>query len=150
LKTRFLLADDDGDDAELFCEALIQIDAGIECRMVDNGKKLFELLLRPDGDLPDIIFLDINMPIVDGWECLKGLKENRSFSHIPVVMYSTSSAKKDVERAYNSGALVFLTKPEDFDELCEILKIVAVHPIDSILHPLSKFTSVKMPQGQRL
>jgi CheY-like chemotaxis protein len=139
-----LLADDDADDANLFCEALTRIAPTMKCLTVENGRQAFELLSEHQAEPPHVIFLDINMPIMDGWECLRKLKENSDYQHIPVIMYSTSSARKDIEMAYNLGALLFLTKPEDFHELCEILKIVATNPQEDLLASLRRFESVKI------
>lgn len=143
VKTKFLLADDDADDALLFCEALTNIATVMECYKVENGKEVFKFLESPI-DNPDVIFLDINMPIMNGWDCLKKLKDNPVYSTIPTIMYSTSSAKKDIDLAYSLGALLFLTKPEDFKELCKILEIVATNPQDSLKGNLRGFESVKL------
>ena len=143
-KRKFLLADDDADDAYLFCEALNQIVSGIECHTVENGLELFELLSRNNTDKPDVIFLDINMPIMNGWECLRKLKDSPNYKSIPTIMYSTSTAKKDIDMAYSLGAMIFLTKPEDFRELSEILEIVATSSQDSLLSQLKGFKSVKV------
>ena len=144
MKTKFLLADDDADDADMFCEALMRVGPEMQCQTVDNGKSLFELLSATQFYKPDVIFLDINMPIINGWECLKGLKEDARCNDIPAIMYSTSSARKDVEKAYKLGASLFLTKPEDFGELCQILKVVAAHSGESLVEGLSRFPSVKL------
>lgn len=144
LNRKFLLADDDADDANLFCEALTQLTPLIECNTVENGEELFELLLKPGIDKPDIIFLDINMPIMNGWECLKKLKNNSSFKSIPAIIYSTSSARKDIDKAYSLGAQLFVTKPDDFRELSKILQVVATTSTDSLLSQLKSFGSVKV------
>jgi CheY-like chemotaxis protein len=143
MKTNFLIADDDADDANLFCEALSQIDPVTKCFIAENGREVLELLSGGINN-PDIIFLDINMPIMNGWECLKRLKEDTTFKNIPVVMYSTSSAKKDVEKAYGLGALIFLSKPEDFRELCKILQVIVTNPLESLLKSLRGFENVKV------
>lgn len=142
LKTKFLLADDDLDDASLFCEALSEIDPALKCYTVENGRQVFEFLSH-QTDKPDIIFLDINMPIMNGWDCLRKLKADSDLKSIPAIMYSTSSSKKDIDMAYNLGALAFLSKPEEFDELSSILKTVAITPHDSLIQRLSTFKSVK-------
>ena len=116
----------------------------MECHKVENGREVFEFLSEHLADKPDVIFLDINMPIMNGWECLKKLKDHSAYRAIPAVMYSTSSAKKDIDLAYRLGALLFLTKPEDFRELCKILQIVATNPQESLLTLLGGFESVKL------
>jgi CheY-like chemotaxis protein len=142
VKTKFLLADDDADDWDLFCEALATIDPVIKCITVENGHQLFDLLLT-GTERPDVIFLDINMPVMNGWDCLKKLKDNPGLKTIPTIIYSTSSARQDVEKAYSLGALAFLSKPENFQELAEILKTVAITPHESLVPQLRAFGSVK-------
>lgn len=144
LNRKFLLADDDYDDATLFCEALTQIAPVMECNTVENGKALFELLSKNQDLKPDIIFLDINMPIMNGWECLKNLKSHQVYKDIPAVIYSTSSSRRDIDMAYSLGALLFLTKPDDFQELCKILEVVSTTSKDLLPNKLSMFQSVKL------
>lgn len=139
---RFLLVDDDADDASLFCEASNRIQS-IECFTAENGVELFNLLPIHHINPSDIIFLDINMPMMDGWACLKKLKASADYNSIPVIMYSTSSAKKDIDKAYQLGAQLFLTKPEDFRELIEILALVAVSPQHALLSKLKGFKNVQ-------
>jgi CheY-like chemotaxis protein len=143
-KTKFLLVDDDADDAFLFCEALHHLDPMMVCLTAENGREVFNKLSKQEATRPDIIFLDINMPIMDGWECLRRLKNDASLQNIPAIMYSTSSSKKDIEMAYQLGARLFVTKPEDFAELHKILEVVSTRPADSWLQHLSKLASVKV------
>lgn len=139
---KFLLADDDVDDTEIFIEALSQIAPDIQCHTAENGLELFEWLSK-HPDKPDVIFLDINMPLMNGWETLKKLKDTSDYRGIPIIMYSTSSAKRDVDRAYQLGVSLFLTKPEDYRELSEILRIVATNSKDELKRQLTGFYSVK-------
>jgi len=118
------LADDDPDDLELFDEALRGIDSSIEFNFASNGKELIEKL-RLDGHTAQIIFLDINMPEMNGWECLENLKKEDQLKDIPVIMYSTSSTEAYGKRAINSGALAFYVKPHSFLLLQDFLKSIA-------------------------
>jgi len=120
----FFLADDDPDDLELFDEALRGIDSSIEFNFASNGKELIEKL-RLDGHTAQIIFLDINMPEMNGWECLENLKKEDQLKDIPVIMYSTSSTEAYGKRAINSGALAFYVKPHSFLLLQDFLKSIA-------------------------
>ena len=140
----FLLADDDADDADIFCEALSRTASDAACQTAENGQELFHLLSKPGTTIPDIIFLDINMPIMNGCECLRQLKENTSYSNIPTIMYSTSSAKKDIDMAYRMGATLFLTKPEDIRELAKILGILASTSQESFLSRLKGFENIRL------
>jgi len=118
---KFLLVDDDQDDTELFLEALRNIDQSIELYSAPNGKEVLKILSQRQVD-PEIIFLDINMPIMDGWDCLVNLKKNDQLKHIPVVMYSTSSTSLSGQKAIQAGALGFLEKPSSYLLLKDFLR----------------------------
>jgi CheY-like chemotaxis protein len=117
----FLLADDDQDDAELFGEALTVIDPPVRFQHVPDGRAVFQFLSNDSNQKPDIIFLDLNMPEMSGWQCLSKLKNDIHFREIPVVMYSTSANPRDREIAGELGAVGFVTKPTDFKLLTKIL-----------------------------
>jgi CheY-like chemotaxis protein len=91
VKPRFLLIDDDTDDWELFSEALAAVDPIIVCHHATGGADAFNRLRNREFSTPDIIFLDINMPVMDGWQFLTQLKSEEALRHIPVIIYSTSS-----------------------------------------------------------
>jgi CheY-like chemotaxis protein len=117
----FLLADDDSDDAELFKEALASVNSSIDFQHVDDGHGVLQFLSNADNRRPDIIFLDLNMPAMSGWQCLSKLKNDIYYKDIPVIMYSTSSHQRDKEIALELGALGFLTKPSDYKSLQKML-----------------------------
>lgn len=119
-----LLVDDDLDDVEIFQEALNEVDSLINFHSAKNGRKALELLLSKQTGAPDLIFLDINMPEMNGWRCLTELKNTPLLKHIPVVMYSTSNIKSDEQRASNLGAIAFYQKPERMEELKRLLRTV--------------------------
>jgi CheY-like chemotaxis protein len=100
---KILFVDDDADDVELFCEAVDYLNesdlvqqnsAPVECMTVDDGQQALNFLACVEP-LPDLIFLDINMPIMDGRTCLSALKENDRLAKIPVVMFSTAYRDQD-------------------------------------------------------
>jgi len=117
----FLLVDDDMDDAELFQEALNKVDTSIHFNHVLDGRKLFQYL-SVQSPKPDIIFLDINLIDLSGWECLIQLKSHYDYENIPVIMYSNSYALNDHEMARQMKALGLLTKPNTFSSLIEMLQ----------------------------
>ena len=131
----FLLADDDRDDTELFCEALASIDKNIVCRCAENG---FEALskLGEHSELPQLIFLDVNMPIMNGWQCLKQLKANEVYKPIPVIIYSTSSNQREVNTAMELGALCFFRKPDDYPQLKRSLEVIVNNIGDGLLNAI--------------
>lgn len=118
-----LMADDDIDDTEMFCEALEDISDDINYHCVINGNEVIALLSNR-AKKPDLIFLDLNMPVMNGWECLKLLKEDRVNNDIPVIMISTSSHKGDIENALNRGAIGYLVKPNNFNDLKLVLQCI--------------------------
>lgn len=114
-KTCFLI-DDDLDDQEIFALALNQISDKFECSFASNG---YEAVLKLNGEapLPDFIFLDLNMPRMNGKECLKELRKMGHLDAIPIVIYSTSSSALDVKETQELGAAAFITKPFSLIEL---------------------------------
>lgn len=118
---QFLLVDDDRDDRELFCEALADVSNEINCQTAASANEALELLSALHPGKPDVIFLDINMPLVSGWECLTQLKKNEQYKDIPVIIYSTSSHSRDREIARDLGAHRFITKPHDYKVLINVL-----------------------------
>jgi CheY-like chemotaxis protein len=117
-----LLADDDRDDSEVFKEALEEADCGSKFHRVENGARLFEYLNQPGNPKPEIIFLDLNMPVMNGWQCLAKLKNTSGFEHIPVIMYTTSSHHRDFEIAKDLNAHGLITKPSNPHVLTQVLK----------------------------
>lgn len=115
------LVDDDEDDQLFFVEAMQEIDSFIHCSIADNGRKALNRL-RALVELPDLIFLDINMPELNGFDCLKELKKCPRLQTIPVIMLSTSVSVKDIAYSKELGAELFFTKPSSYAKLCEILK----------------------------
>lgn len=121
----FLLVDDDMDDTFVFGEVLAEVDPSIGLSTASNGQEALQQLMAHGALLPDVIFLDLNMPRMDGKQCLFELKQNDKLRHIPVMMYTTSSHSADIEQTMQMGAICFITKPADFKELKSILAIIA-------------------------
>ncbi|HSB94561.1 MAG TPA: response regulator [Flavitalea sp.] len=136
-KKTFILADDDADDTEMFCEALTIIDSSIICHCAVDGRDAISLVDKLPVR-PDLIFLDVNMPVMNGWECLQLLKGDERLQHIPVIIISTSSHKREVEIAGSLGALCYLTKPNDFNELTELLQLIASNTGAGLLKSLQQ------------
>ncbi len=115
-----LLTDDDPDDRFLFEEALLSADPKISYTSAVDGLDAIEKLSK--GDLPDLIFMDVNMPRMNGISCLQELRQMPKLSKIPVIMYSTSSYYRD--ECFRLGADAYIEKPSDFAKLCEKLKLI--------------------------
>jgi len=115
------LADDDEDDRMIFADVVQQLENRIVLRTVDDGQQLINLLTGNDPALPDIIFLDLNMPSKSGQDCLKEIKSNPAIRHLPVIIYSTSSAINDIREAYHLGASLYIQKPSNIKVLRKTL-----------------------------
>jgi CheY-like chemotaxis protein len=117
-----LLIDDDEDDRVLFSEVVCEIDSSIECSTINNAEAALNRLRSMTYPRPDVIFLDLNMPKIDGLQCLKELKSDRSLMDIPVVIYTTSCLEQDIKKALKLGADTFITKPVSFGEVFNAVK----------------------------
>jgi DNA-binding NtrC family response regulator len=122
-KLNVLLADDDEDDRWLFEQALNDIKIKTNLSLFKNGKELMDYLLQIDIK-PHLIFLDLNMPIKNGMECLLEMKKDANLKNIPVAIYSTSSSEKDIENTFISGANIYINKPSNFDKLKDVIEKV--------------------------
>jgi len=115
------LADDDEDDRLFFIDAFEELKINTIVNTFNNGKELLNYLNHSDTVLPNIIFLDLNMPILNGIECLKEIKLNDKFKDIVIAIYSTSASDQDVEDTFVLGANIYIKKPSNFDNLKKIL-----------------------------
>ena len=132
---RFLLIDDDSDDRELFSEALSLIEPAIICDQATDAEEGFAWL-QTSKEEPDLIFLDINLPVMNGWQFLTRIKALSDKKHIPVIMYSTSSNLRDMKTAQDLGALCFITKPHAFKLLKGMLGVVVEYASKQDYHAL--------------
>lgn len=123
-KRTFFIVDDDIDDQDLFIEAVSEVDNSIECLSASDCEEALDLLKNKKIGMPDMIFLDLNMPRLNGKQCLAELKKEAHLADIPVIIYSTSSEKRDIEETTRLGAAHFLTKPNKFEELCKAISYV--------------------------
>ena len=116
-----LLADDDEADRLLFKEALQGLDMKLIVNTVNNGIELMAYLTEKNSQMPHLIFLDLNMPRKNGLECLKEIRSFEKLKDISIAIYSTSDNEKDVEETFLNGANVYITKPNDFSILKQLL-----------------------------
>lgn len=119
-----MLADDDEDDRLFFKEAFEEVKINYRISAFNDGEQLMDHLYDDTNPLPDIIFLDLNMPRKSGIECLKEIRANDRLKKISVAIYSTSSSEQDIEDTFVSGANVYIKKPNDFNMLKKILSDV--------------------------
>ena len=116
------MIDDDEDDQMLFQQALNEINKSVTFYTAINGHDALKKLETPPP--PDIIFLDLNMPIMNGFECLSALKKQKRYEHIPVVIFTTANDAGTIEQTRKLGASAFFHKPVDFGHLREKLSKV--------------------------
>ena len=115
------LIDDDKDDQEIFSLALEGLETVVECRTADDGYEALQILNSDSDFLPDYIFLDLNMPRINGLQCLAEIKKISRLQQIPVIIYSTSSEKRHKDDVAKLGASGFITKPSTISELTKLL-----------------------------
>jgi CheY-like chemotaxis protein len=119
-----LLAEDDDDDSMLFKEVLNELSVNANFIRVKDGEELMHLLHRPENKLPDILFLDINMPRKNGFECLLEIKKTDKLKNLPVIVLSTSSGKELVSKMYDAGASLYVCKPNQFAHFKNIIQTI--------------------------
>jgi CheY-like chemotaxis protein len=117
-----LFIDDDEDDKMVFGHALKTVDRDILYLTASDGQEALKILQNDLVILPDVIFMDLNMPKMDGFTCLDHIKKINELKEIPVLILSTSTNPNDIERAKKLGAKKFITKPSTYTALLETLK----------------------------
>ncbi len=118
-----LVVDDDQDDRDILRSAIEKIDKEIVMYEVSDSKNIIEDISKL-GCIPEVIFLDINMPKMNGKECIKILFEDSRFKDIPKIMYSTSDSNRDIIETFELGANYYLQKPTSYQLLIRILKSI--------------------------
>lgn len=128
--TTILCAEDDDDHFFLIKHAFQKISPEIHLRHVADGEELLDYLMHrgkyelpASSPAPDLIFLDLNMPKKNGLEALKEIRSQPDLRQIPIVILTISQDKEDIRNSYRLGANSFITKPTDFQELVESLRI---------------------------
>lgn len=117
-----LLADDDKDDCMFFKEALEELELSTQLTTVHDGEQLMKHLTSETNQLPDVLFLDINMPRKNGLTCLKEIKCSESLKALPVIILSTSYDEHIADQLYKNGAQHFICKPTDFSQLKKLIQ----------------------------
>ena len=122
--TFVVLADDDEDDRLFFVEAFDELKMQTKVAVYKDGVALMDALNQSDSVLPNILFLDLNMPKKSGLECLQEIKGNDRFKDIAIAIYSTSASEEDIEDTFVNGANIYIKKPSSFNILKKILSDV--------------------------
>jgi CheY-like chemotaxis protein len=128
------MADDDEDDRMLFSDAMQELELAVELKQAPDGLRLLDMLAEGVKRLPEIVFLDINMPGRSGLECLKEIKNAEgALGSVKVVMLSTSGTPENIEMSYALGADLYAVKPSSFQGLKELLYDVLTREWDKKL-----------------
>jgi CheY-like chemotaxis protein len=118
--SRFIMiADDDEDDRFLFQEALNEITVPTQMTAVNDGEQLMDAL--KSVQLPDMVFLDLNMPRKNGFQCLSEIRKTESLRSLPVIIFSTSFQSDAVDKLYEGGAHYYARKPSNFNHLKKLI-----------------------------
>jgi CheY-like chemotaxis protein len=126
-----LLVEDDHDDKAIFFHALEEINAPVKCNWMQNGEEALKFLFNESNFLPECIFMDYNMPKINGLECLKTLKATERLKHIPVIALSTAKNVETQMQFKAAGANGYITKPDSYKKLVSILRFYLV--MDNVL-----------------
>src|SRR5688500_6013460 len=119
-----LLADDDADDRMFFEDAIRELRLNLDFRTVKDGLELMDYMLGSGIILPQILFLDLNMPFKNGFQCLKEIRALKAFEDMFIVIYSTTARPTDIDVAFERGASLFIQKPNSYSELKLIMQKV--------------------------
>jgi CheY-like chemotaxis protein len=121
------LAEDDPDEREIFLEAIGDILPSASVQTADDGRDLMKLLLLKETKIPDVIFLDLNMPCKNGFECLDEIRKHEVLKAVPVIIYSGSSNPASVASSFELGATFYLPKPNSLLQLkSTMIKVFAM------------------------
>lgn len=123
-KLKIILVDDDEDDRLFFADALQALQMDTDLLEFKNGKDCIQYLESCTDALPNLIFLDLNMPVMNGFECLEFIRKETRLSEIMIAIYSTSSSERDIEDTFSKGANIYIKKPSSFKDLKNSLKQV--------------------------
>jgi len=139
---KILIADDDEEDRFLIMSALNKNDIKNKIQTVEDGEALLEYLCNTGKytdskkySLPDLIFLDLNMPKKNGIEALAEIRSNERLKHIPIIVLSTSQAEQDILNSYKFGVNSFITKPVTFEDLIEITTVIEKYWFQTVKLP---------------
>lgn len=125
-----IVADDDTDDQFMLKEAFSSLNFDKEICSVENGEELLDYLNKKGKfsdvslPVPKLILLDLNMPKIDGRQCLRLIKENKNLCKIPIIIFSTSNNPEDISQSYELGANSYIIKPYSYNELVEIIEVI--------------------------
>lgn len=118
---KVVLVDDDEDDRFLFSEAFDSLKMNTKLALFKNGQEFIDYLEKAASEIPEVVFLDLNMPVKNGLDCLQYLRKNSRFKDVFVAIYSTSSSPEDMNITLTHGANIYIQKPNNFKTLTAVI-----------------------------
>ena len=139
-KNQILLVEDNEGDIVLTSEAFEECGCKASIQVARNGKEAINILFdqNENTQLPDLILLDINLPLLNGHEVLKKIKESEKTKNIPVIILTTSSAISDINLTYDNYANCFITKPADINDFFETINALSNYWFNICKLPVKK------------
>lgn len=148
-KRIIVLADDDNDDADIFQEILDELTFSTRLAIAQNGEQLMQLLYGKMDQLPHVLFLDLNMPKKNGFECLVEIKKDKNLKIIPVVIITTSNEPSLISLLYNTGADYYIRKPNNIEQLKYLVELALTLTSQTPHSPTPREKFVLLPQPVR-
>jgi len=133
-----IFAEDDPDEREIFLETVEALLPSVKVQIAHDGKDLMKQLLKKDTKAPDAVFLDLNMPFKNGYECLEEIRKHESLKQLPVIIYSSSTSPKSIEKAFTLGATYYLPKPDSIIQLKKLMKKLFSHDCPEPANPVKE------------
>ena len=130
-----LLVDDNVDEHFFFRHSLLLVTRPIYFHALPGGQEMIEYFKNESNPLPDILFLDINMPMRNGRDCLSYIRSDVRLESVPVVMYSTSDSQRDIDDTYELGADLYVRKPNGMDAIRDMISsVIRIYERDQLKH----------------
>ncbi|MVM36200.1 response regulator [Spirosoma sp. HMF4905] len=134
-KTYHVLVVDDDPDDQLFIQmAFEQVSIHYRIQLASNGLEGLNYI-ENNSISPDLILLDLNMPFLNGFDMLAYLKQSPRYRHLPIVILTTSDDSDDIDKGYDLGVNSFITKPNDFQALTNIIQTIHFYWFEIVKTP---------------
>jgi CheY-like chemotaxis protein len=130
-----VLAEDDEDDVHLFKTVLAELNQDILVTVTTDGNLLMAFL-KQASTLPEMIFLDLNMPYKNGFECLSEIRGNEKWNSIKIFVLSTSTQPQHIEDSYKGGADLYLAKPTSYTQFKNMIEKCLVNNWEGLKHTI--------------
>jgi len=138
--TNIFLADDDEDDRFIFQEALKEIHLPTSLLTANDGEQLMEALHALTGNLPDVLFLDLNMPRKNGFQCLSEIRQHKNLRLLRTIIFSTSNEPEVIRLLFKNGADHYIKKPTEFSELKKVIEdVLKIIQTPNLRHSIEQF-----------